>query len=86
MRCGYGFDLGSKNRLASMTYGGGDAGGGNVSITYSYSNFNSLDVQDLQNGYFGFDSLNAGVDTNGFANDTGAGTFPSGVFGGYTNP
>jgi len=45
LRAGIGFDLGSKNRLSSVTYGGGDAGGGNVSCTYSYSNFNSLDVQ-----------------------------------------
>jgi hypothetical protein len=80
MRCGYGFDLGSKNRLASMTYGGGDAGGGNVSCTYSYTNFNELDVQDLQNGYFGFGALKTGVDTNGWANDTGAGDFPSGIY------
>jgi hypothetical protein len=38
------FDLGSKNRLASVSYGGGDATGGNVSITYSFTNFNDLDV------------------------------------------
>lgn len=44
-RCGYGWDLGGKNRLSSVSYGGGDAGGGNVSCTYSYSNFNKLEVQ-----------------------------------------
>lgn len=38
------FDLGSKNRLSSVTYGGGDAGGGNATITYSYTNFNDLIV------------------------------------------
>ena len=38
------FDLGSKNRLASVTYGGGDAGGGNVSMKYSYSTYNQLTV------------------------------------------
>jgi hypothetical protein len=38
------FDLGSKNRLSSVTYGGGDAGGGNVSMTYSYSTFNDLEI------------------------------------------
>mgnify|MGYP003645649748 CR=1 FL=1 len=38
------FDLGKKNRLSSVSYGGGDAAGGNVSITYSYTNFNELDV------------------------------------------
>jgi hypothetical protein len=44
-RAGYGWDLGNKNRLTSVSYGGGDAGGGNVSCTYSYSNFNVLDIQ-----------------------------------------
>ena len=38
------FDLGKKNSLSSVSYGGGDATGGNVSITYSYTNFNDLDV------------------------------------------
>ena len=36
------FDLGTKNRLSSGTYGGGDAAGGNATITYSYSTFNDL--------------------------------------------
>jgi hypothetical protein len=44
-RAGYGFDLGTKNRLSSVSYGGGDAGGGNATTTYSYTNFNDLDVQ-----------------------------------------
>jgi hypothetical protein len=39
---GSSFDLKSKNRLSSVTYGGGDASGGNVSVTYSYTNFNDL--------------------------------------------
>ena len=34
--------LGTQNRLASVNYGGGDAAGGNVTVTYSYSNFNNL--------------------------------------------
>lgn len=38
------FDLGSKNRLSSVTYGGGDAGGGNASMTFSYVTYNDLDV------------------------------------------
>lgn len=38
------FDLGTKNRLSSVSYGGGDAGGGNATITYSYSTFNDLTV------------------------------------------
>lgn len=44
LRDGTFFDLGSKNRLSSVTYGGGDAGGGNSTITYSYTNFNDLIV------------------------------------------
>jgi hypothetical protein len=42
------FDLGTKNRLSSVSYGGGDAGGGNVSISYSYTNFNDLEVLHRQ--------------------------------------
>lgn len=38
------FNLGTKNRLSSVSYGGGDAGGGNATITYSYSTFNDLTV------------------------------------------
>ena len=37
-------DLKSQNKLQSVTYAGGDTGGGNATITYSYSNFNDLDV------------------------------------------
>lgn len=44
LRDGTFFDLGSNNRLSSVTYGGGDAGGGNSTITYSYTNFNDLIV------------------------------------------
>ena len=47
LRCGICFDLGGKNRLSSVTYGGGDATGGNVSNTYSYTNFNDFDVTQL---------------------------------------
>ena len=36
--------LGTKNKLASVNYGGGDAGGGNVTVTYSYTNFNDCTV------------------------------------------
>jgi len=34
--------LGKKNKVSSITYGGGDAGGGNASITYNFSNFNDM--------------------------------------------
>jgi len=37
-------DLGSNNKLASVTEDGGDATGGNVTVRYSYSNFNALTV------------------------------------------
>ena len=36
--------LGDKNKLASVNYGGGDAGGGNVTVTYSYTTFNDFTV------------------------------------------
>jgi len=35
---------GNKNKLTSVSYGGGDAGGGNAAITYSLSNFNDFVV------------------------------------------
>ena len=38
-------DLGSKNKLSSVSYSGGDTGGGNATVTYSYSNFNDLTVK-----------------------------------------
>lgn len=41
---GTAFNLGARNRLQSVNYGGGDAGGGNVSLTYSYVNYNDLRV------------------------------------------
>lgn len=36
--------LGNKNKLQSVTYGGGDAGGGNATVTYSYRTFNDLTI------------------------------------------
>ena len=56
LRGGHAFDLGAKNRLTSVTYGGGDATGGNVSTTYSYTNFNDLDVQ-FHGDYIGFNTI-----------------------------
>tara|TARA_A100001515_G_scaffold140044_1_gene135287 strand:+ start:10045 stop:11259 length:1215 start_codon:yes stop_codon:yes gene_type:complete len=80
MRGGLGLDLGNKNKLSSVSYGGGDAGGGNVSCTYSFSNFNQLDVQDRLNQQllgFGGITLGAGFDSNGLSNDRGSGPFPA---------
>jgi len=38
------FDLGNDNKLSNIAYSGGDTGGGVVTITYSYKNYNHLDV------------------------------------------
>lgn len=77
VRAGYGFDLGQKNRLSSVSYGGGDAGGGNATCTYSYTNFNELDVQDINaNGYIGFEVLKL-LNNSALAGSTKA--FPSGA-------
>ena len=62
-RMGYALDLGSKNKISSVSYGGGDAGGGNATVTYSYVNFNDLDVQNANpesaggTAYIGFGYL-----------------------------
>lgn len=48
MREGTVLNLGTKNKLASITYGGGDATGGNATVTYNYSNNNSLTVTHPQ--------------------------------------
>lgn len=37
-------DLGGKNRLQSIDWSGGEAGGDNVTITYNYQNFNDLTI------------------------------------------
>ncbi len=37
-------DLGTKNKLQSIATAGGDTGGGNVTTTYNYSNFNKFKV------------------------------------------
>jgi len=37
-------DMGKKNKLSSVNVTGGDAGGGNEEITYSYQNFNDFTV------------------------------------------
>jgi len=40
----YKFDLGSQNKLTSVNYSGGDTGGGNATITYSFSTYNELTI------------------------------------------
>ena len=44
-------DLGGKNKLTSVNYSGGDTGGGNATITYSFQTFNKLVV--TASGTFG---------------------------------
>lgn len=43
------FNLGNKNKLASVSYGGGSTGGENATCTYSYSTFNALTVNGPRN-------------------------------------
>jgi len=38
------FNLGPNNKVTSVSYGGGEAGGGNLTITYSFTNQNFLEV------------------------------------------
>ena len=53
LRGGITIDCGTKNRLASVSYGGADATGGNASCTYSYTNFNDLDVKQIGHNHSG---------------------------------
>lgn len=52
--------LGNKNKLASVSYGGGDAGGGNATITYSMTNSNDLAV--MHSG----DPISGGITVNDY--------------------
>jgi hypothetical protein len=40
----YAFNLGNKNRLQSVEYSGGDTGGGNATITYTFVTYNELSI------------------------------------------
>lgn len=40
--------LGTKNKLASINYTGGDAGGGNVTVSYTFTTFNDFTVMHIQ--------------------------------------
>lgn len=44
--------LGQKNKLTSVNYTGGDTGGGNVTVTYSYSNFNDFSVAHASGDFY----------------------------------
>lgn len=43
----YTFDLGTKNKLTSVNHTGGDTGGGNATVTFSYQGFNKLLVSSV---------------------------------------
>lgn len=43
-REGLKIDLGTKNKLTGVNYSGGDTGGGNATIQYSYQNYNAFAV------------------------------------------
>lgn len=45
---GTAFNLGTRNKLSNVSYGGGDAGGGNVTCTYAFKNYNDLIVTQSQ--------------------------------------
>jgi hypothetical protein len=47
-------DLGSAVRLKSVNYTGGDTGGGNASVTYSYVAFNTFSVKDSHSQITGY--------------------------------
>ena len=42
-------DLGTKNKLTSVSYSGADTGGGNATTSFSYSTFNDLTVFHVRN-------------------------------------
>jgi hypothetical protein len=44
--------LGTKNKLTSVNYTGGDTGGGNVTVTYSYSTYNDFVVAHEQGDFY----------------------------------
>lgn len=51
-------DLGKKNKLSSVNMTGGDTGGGNIQVTYNYTNFNDFNVyhnSDPSRAVAGFD-------------------------------
>ena len=50
-KTGLSIKLGSQNRLTSVNVSGGDASGGNDSITYSYVTYNEFEVDHTNNVY-----------------------------------
>ena len=66
-------DLGRKNKLSSVSVTGGDAGGGNEEITYSYTNFNDFAVYHPQDPNFSKPNDGASYQTNAFTPRDGRG-------------
>ncbi len=58
--------LGRKNKLASVNYTGGDAGGGNVSVSYTYTTFNDFTVLHERDPHANGTSWWAGRQNSGF--------------------
>lgn len=56
--------LGTKNKLTSVNYTGGDTGGGNVTVTYSYQTFNDFVVAHTA-GNFADDLSSSGYNPAG---------------------
>lgn len=46
-------DVGTRNKLSSVNISGGDTGGGNMEVTYTYSNFNDFTVYHLEDPNWG---------------------------------
>lgn len=58
-------DLGNKNKLTSVNYSGGDTGGGNATITYSFQTFNKINV--VASGTFASTSwIDGNADTDNY--------------------
>lgn len=57
-------DLGDRNRLTSVNYTGGDTGGGNATVTYSYQTFNKFNVIPV-GSYANFASHNGSTWSSG---------------------
>jgi len=76
-------DLGKKNKLASVSVTGGDAGGGNEEITYSYTNFNDFTVFHPQDPLAvtgsGFNYNAAQAKTSGFTLKDGRTAYGVGI-------
>lgn len=62
--------LGTKNKLTSVNYTGGDTGGGNVTVTYSYQTFNDFVVAHTA-GNFADDLTSAGYLASGGSGGSG---------------